>query len=109
MGRAREAGCLNETLVLLNMIIDFALPTLSLSLPPLRLQLVLSTFSPIHFQFDFGLITHNIFVVSHFLVAVPLLSLPPLSLLLALLFLVMIVVVVVTSGTSKRQRRRRRR
>lgn len=59
--RGRGEGCLNETLVLLNMIIDFAVPPffLSPSLPLFPHSLVLSTFSLIHFQFDFGFITQH--------------------------------------------------
>lgn len=56
--RGRGEGCLNETLVLLNMIIDFAVPH-SLSSFLSSHSLVLSTFSPIHFQFDFSFITQH--------------------------------------------------
>lgn len=102
-GRGRGEGCLNETLVLLNMIIDFVVPH---SLPSSS-RLCFQLFP----QFIFNSISassHNIFVVSHFFCccsasssAAP--STSSFSLLLLLVMIVVVVVVVVTSGTSKRQ------
>lgn len=86
------------------MIIDFAVP---LILSPFLSShsLVLSTFSPIHFQFDFGFITQHFrrftlfLLLFRFFLCCP--FYPFASLLLLLVMIV--VVVVVRSGTSKRQ------
>lgn len=78
--RGRGEGCLNETLVLLNMIIDFAVPPFSLS-SPLSALAGAFNFFPNSFSIRFRL-HHTTFSSFHtFSAAVPLppqLPLPPL-------------------------------